>query len=347
MSDHEDHTPDERLPETSTVSGAQNMPSANAFADMFKAAMAPVLSQLTNLNENVSSMLLHGHDDSDEDGETASNDEPAKSADMDADLSALLASAGKDANNEAMPGEDLLKELAQDLTVSEKTSPPLREGLATIFNNLLSEKMGDEKLKAKLDKYPRPENVKGLRTPKVNPSIWSQLSTAIRAQDARSQKGQNTLIGAITAMTKAADLALGKYSQDKELITLLTDAVAMALQYNHAVNQSRRLAMKKEMHKDYAALCNLSTVDGTSEYLFGDLSKLAKDITEANKLTKRVRPQHSGNSRGDKYAGRSTFGASQRRFQPYSRGKSCDFLGKSRFSKPPRKKKDGETSQRQ
>ena len=37
----------------------------------------------------------------------------------------------------------------------------------------------------------------------------------------------------ITAMTKAADLALGKYSQDKELITLLTYAVAMALQYNH------------------------------------------------------------------------------------------------------------------
>ena len=70
-----------------------------------------------------------------------------------------------------MPGEDLLKELAQDLTVSEKTSPSLRKCLAPIFNNLLAEKMGDKKLKAKLDKYPRPENVKGLRTPKVNPSI--------------------------------------------------------------------------------------------------------------------------------------------------------------------------------
>ena len=93
-----------------------------------------------------------------------------------------------------MPGEDLLNELAQELTVSEKTSPPLRENLAAIFNNLLSEKMGDEKLKAKLDKYPRPENVKELRTPKVNPSIWSQLSTTMKAQDVRSQKVQNTLI---------------------------------------------------------------------------------------------------------------------------------------------------------
>ena len=69
MSDHEDHTTDERAPEPSTDSYAQNMPSANAFADLFKAALAPVLSQLTNLNENVSSVLLNGHDYSDEDGQ--------------------------------------------------------------------------------------------------------------------------------------------------------------------------------------------------------------------------------------------------------------------------------------
>ena len=149
MSDHEDNTTNER-PGTSTDSGAQ------------KAALAPVLSQLTTLNENVSAVLLNEHEDSEEDGEAASNDRPAMSADMDADLSALLVSAGKDDNTEAMPREDLLKELAQELAVSEKTSPPLREGLAAIFNNLLSEKMGDEKLKAKLDKYPRPENGKGL-----------------------------------------------------------------------------------------------------------------------------------------------------------------------------------------
>ena len=70
MSDHEDHTTDdERAPEPSADSNAQNMPSANAFADLFKAALAPVLSQLTNLNENVSSVLLNGHDYSDEDGQ--------------------------------------------------------------------------------------------------------------------------------------------------------------------------------------------------------------------------------------------------------------------------------------
>lgn len=80
MSDHKDNTTNECAPGTSTDSGAQNMPSANVFADMFKAALAPVLSQLTNLNENVSSVLLNEHEDSKEDSETDSNDRPAISA---------------------------------------------------------------------------------------------------------------------------------------------------------------------------------------------------------------------------------------------------------------------------
>jgi len=55
------------------------------------------------------------------------------------------------------------------------------------FNGLLSEKTPDDKLKVKLDKYTRPENVKGLRTPKVNPLIWNQLSATTKAQDVKSQ----------------------------------------------------------------------------------------------------------------------------------------------------------------
>ena len=120
MSDREDNTTNER-PGTSTDSGAQNMPSANVFADMFKAALAPVLSQLTTLNENVSAVLLNEHEDSEEDGEAASNDRPAMSADMDADLSTLLVSAGKDDNTEAMAGEDLLKE-REDLSAPSRRS---------------------------------------------------------------------------------------------------------------------------------------------------------------------------------------------------------------------------------
>ena len=77
-----------------------------------------------------------------------------------------------------------LQDLAQDLSVKKQTSPPVHEGLVGIFNGLLSEKMPDDTIKAKLDKYTRNKNIKGLRTPKVNPLIWNQLSTTMKAQDA-------------------------------------------------------------------------------------------------------------------------------------------------------------------
>ena len=106
--------------------------------------------------------------------------------DMEASLSAILES------DKAAPrtGDAFLQELPQDLSVKEQTSPPIHEGLAGIFNRLLSEKMPDDKIKAKLDKCTRPENIKDLRTPKVNPLIWNQLSATMKAQGARSQKGK-------------------------------------------------------------------------------------------------------------------------------------------------------------
>lgn len=171
---------------------------------------------------------------------------------------------------------------------------------------------------------------KGLCTSKVNPLIWSQLSPPMKAQDAKSQKSQNTMIGSVTAMVKAANLAVRNHSQDRDLIALLTDAIVMALQCHHEINHSRHMAMKKELNNDYAALCNPNAVEGTSEFLFGDLSKLAKDITEANKLTKKVHPPHHTitSTRGDRYGGRLSYGANQgnRRFQPYQRGNSSAFF---------------------
>ena len=51
--------------------------------------------------------------------------------------------------------------------------------------------------------------------------------------------------------------------------------------------------MKNDLHHDYAALCTSTTIPPTSEYLFGDLSKLTKDISDANKLAKKVRPEQA------------------------------------------------------
>lgn len=85
-----------------------------------------------------------------------------------------------------------------------------------------------------------------------------------------------------------------------ELLALVTDAIALAIQFHHEASHVRRLAMKKELHKDYGSVC--STVVGTAEFLFGDFSKLTKDITDANKLKKKMRPPpFQSTGRGDMY----------------------------------------------
>lgn len=128
-----------------------------------------------------------------------------------------------------------------------------------------------------------------------------------------------------------------KNDGDKELITMLMDATAFILQCNHDQIQSRRLAMKKDLHKDFAALCCVNTPSGN--YLFGDLSKLTKELSDANKSAKKMRPAATfatGRSKRP-YPSYTQSSRNQRRFQPYQRGKN-PFFDKGRFR--PLKKKD-------
>lgn len=87
----------------------------------------------------------------------------------------------------------------------------------------------------------------------------------------------------------------------------------------HDMNSTRRESMKKDLHRDYAALCNATTVPSSSEFLFGNLSKLTKDISDANKLTKKVRPASLSSSRGQKSTFTNHYSANRNRhFAPYA-----------------------------
>lgn len=191
---------------------------------------------------------------------------------------------------------------------------------------------------------------RGLRTPRVNPLIWSQIPAQVRTSDSKLQKSQNALVAPIVAMIKATNLMLKQEDEDakakdKAVVSTLTDAITLAMQCFHDMNASRRLAMKKDLHRDYSALCTFTTIPPTSEYLFGDLSKLRKDISDANKLAKKVRPQQA-RAQGRKYSSSSQRNQGyqgNRRYQPYQRPRN-DFLSKGR---PPRSKfkKEGDTKQ--
>ena len=158
------------------------------------------------------------------------------------------------------PHPDLLSNIAQDLAVEDKTGQPVNDALATIVTSLLKERLADEKLQDKLKKYLRPANVEFLKTPRVNPLMWGQISAGTRAGNAKSQKIQHVLIGAVSAIVRATEYVLNK-GGDLDLLTMLTDSIAFMLQCNHD-HHSRRLAMKKDHHKDFAALCNVHMPSG-------------------------------------------------------------------------------------
>lgn len=92
------------------------------------------------------------------------------------------------AGNKKSKSTSALYDIAQDLDLSEKTGYGVYEELANIVNSLLKDKIPDEKTQTKVDQYPKPANIEGLRTPRVNPLIWSQLPAQVRTQDSKHQK---------------------------------------------------------------------------------------------------------------------------------------------------------------
>ncbi|XP_067018075.1 uncharacterized protein [Acropora muricata] len=205
------------------------------------------------------------------------------------------------------------------------------------MDGLLKDKLQEDKVQTRIEKYPRPGNVDRLRTPRVNPLIWNQIPAQVRTSDSKLQKSQNAIVASIVAMIKATNLVL-----EQEDEHALTDAITLAMQCFHDMNLSRRQAMKKDLHRDYAALCTSSTIPPTSEYLFGDLSKLTKDISDANKLAKKVRPQQA-RAHNRKYSTSSQRNQGNRRYQPYQRPRT-DFLSKGRLPRS-KFKKEGDTKQ--
>ena len=130
--------------------------------------------------------------------------------------------------------------------------------------------------------------------PRVKPLIWNRLPVPVCTQDSKSQKTQNAVTALLMATVKATNHVLqqqpsGK-AQDKEIITYLTDPIALSLQCYHDINSIRCQAIKKDLHKDYAALSSAATVPVTSKYLFGDLSKLTKDISERTSSPRKFAP---------------------------------------------------------
>ena len=99
--DSEDNTNYERSPGTLTDIGAQNLPSATTFSDIFKFPWLQIWASWPTYTRMWVQCSWTGKTNPMRPVKPPSADGPAKSEDM--DFSALLTSAGKDGNNVGMP----------------------------------------------------------------------------------------------------------------------------------------------------------------------------------------------------------------------------------------------------
>ena len=71
--------------------------------------------------------------------------------------------------------------------------------------------------------------------------------------EAKHKKSQNSLVAAVVAITKATDIVLKQNQSDnKELLTTLTDHIALAMNCLYDMNSTRRQSMNQDLHRNYA-----------------------------------------------------------------------------------------------
>jgi hypothetical protein len=116
---------------------------------------------------------------------------------------------------------------------------------------------------------------------------------------------------------------VGRPSGDKTLQAkrLVLESLSLLTHTNYELNIQRKLFMKPDIGKEYAAFCSPQVP--FTDWLFGDdLQKQLKDIGDENKIGARVlhshKPAHHGNSGSFNTTHSHTFNKASKNFQGQS-----------------------------
>ncbi len=205
------------------------------------------------------------------------------------------------------------------------TGPPIDEAVAGSLNFLIHNSIEDATLTELYDRYNCPNNAKNLIVQKVNPTIWETIGGKARSQDLKLQRIQKPLVKGITALTRAV--------QNTELGTQHQDSLALLANATFELICLRKEMLKPVLNAKYAHLCKPSVKP--TDLLFGDLSKMVKELDEAHKASAGLvayKPRYGSNrfgamrgrkSRFNPYPNmgrRGAFGQGQNPFLGYGRG---------------------------
>ena len=137
-------------------------PTMNALASMVQSVVQEMKAMNRRMDQLSEPVNLEDEDLDYEEGELEHRDADRESTvSLDTKVSELT--KAREAGNNKSKSTSALHNIAQDLDLSEKTGSAVDEELANIVNGLLKDKIPDEKTQAKVDQYPKPANIEGLR----------------------------------------------------------------------------------------------------------------------------------------------------------------------------------------
>ena len=165
-----------------TRAGLSGSSKESTLAAMFKS----VLTELKYLKQTVAPLVEPVYED-ERDENVEQGDKESTTAGLDKRLTddtsnkpTEKASGNKDSK--------LLAEIVRELNINEIMGDEVDGRLANLMDGLLKDKLQEDKVQTRTEKYLRPKNVEGLQTPRLNPLIWNQIPVQVRTSDSKLQK---------------------------------------------------------------------------------------------------------------------------------------------------------------
>ena len=168
----------------------------------------------------------------------------------------------------------------------KKTGPPLLPNLATWVDHYWKDESESESTcKYIKGEYTIPENCSELVVPKINREVFTQLQPSHRRQDSKYMGMQDTLLCAVTAVAKIANLALETDNTSDpvdttELATHSLNAVTLLGNVRRKLNNKRKELISPTLPKEIREVCSPNRE--VVSMLFGD--DWAKAVREAKEV---------------------------------------------------------------
>lgn len=195
--------------------------------------------------------------------------------------------------SENVAQSSLMAKMAKHLQFSEEYGPPLNENLAKMVEKMIKEKTNGDKLNDLKKQYNTPENATALSETKVNQGVWNTISETARFNDIKFQKVQKYLVKGMVAVANAVDDMTKNYKEGESItvndntVAKIMDGLLLLANANGELNMRRRDLMRNELDPKYRNLCAPSNPI-TNELFGDDLPKTVKDITDVNKISRKI-----------------------------------------------------------